>query len=302
MLSVRIREQSKTSPDSRITRRRFLQYFGATMLGTAAFGLGGYVYATQVEPDWVAVERVTLHLPRLNPAFDNFRLVQISDIHLSERMSGERLAQVAQEIIALEPDLVAITGDFVDRVRLLPQSLSDLYEALKPLAAETQVVAVLGNHDYWTGASELRATLSETGIMELPNQVLDLERDGAHLFIAGVDDIWEGHDRISRVLRQIGDQPGAAVLLAHEPDFADTSQATGRFDLQISGHSHGGQVVLPLIGPPVLPRFAEKYPSGLYKLGGMFQYTNRGLGTIPPRVRFNCRPEVTVFTLKANTI
>jgi predicted MPP superfamily phosphohydrolase len=143
--------------------------------------------------------------------------------------------------------------------------------------------------------------LKQTGILELPNQVLDLERAGQHLWIAGVDDIWEGHDRLSRVIDRIGDRRGAAVLMAHEPDFADISRQSGRIDLQISGHSHGGQVVLPFIGAPILPRFGEKYPSGLYDLGGMFQYTNRGLGTVPPRIRFNCRPEITQFTLRALT-
>jgi predicted MPP superfamily phosphohydrolase len=92
---------------------------------------------------------------------------------------------------------------------------------------------------------------------------------------------------------------GCAILLAHEPDCADDSAATGRFDLQISGHSHGGQVSLPLIGPPVLPYLAQKYPSGLYQVGQMFQYTNRGVGMTPPYVRLNCRPEITVFTLES---
>lgn len=300
-MSVPIIGQSETRALSGMSRRRFLQYLGGTLAGAAAVGVGGYAYATQVEPEYVAIEQVTLDLPRLAPAFDSFRLVQISDIHLSERLTGEQLAQIVQSIIALQPDLVAITGDFVDRVRLLKRSLGELYEALKPLTSETQVVAVLGNHDYWTGASEVRAALHKTGVLELPNQVLDLERGGAHLFIGGVDDVWEGHDRLSRVIGQIGDKAGAAILMAHEPDFADTSRETGRFDLQISGHSHGGQVVLPFMGPPVLPRYGEKYPLGLYQLGSMFQYTNRGLGTVPPRVRFNCRPEVTVFTLKAKT-
>jgi hypothetical protein len=300
-LNVRTSEQHETALKFRMNKRRFLQYAGATMLGAAVMGIGCLAYATQIEPDWVVVERVNLTLSRLNPAFDNFRLVQISDIHLSERLTGEQLALVVQKIINLQPDMVAITGDFVDRVSSLTHSLADLHEALTPLAAETQVVAVLGNHDYWTGASDVRDMLSKTGIMELPNQVLTLERAGAHLFVGGVDDVWEGHNRLSRVLQQIGDQQGAAILLVHEPDFADTSRATGRFDLQISGHSHGGQVVLPWIGPPILPRYAEKYPLGLYTLGSMFQYTNRGLGTIPPRVRFNCRPEVTLFTLKSGT-
>ena len=85
--------------------------------------------------------------------------------------------------------------------------------------------------------------------------------------------------------------------MAHEPDFADKSSVVNRFDLQISGHSHGGQVVIPFFGPPVLPRHGRKYPSGLYKVGGMYQYTNRGIGMVFPYVRFLCRPEVTLFTL-----
>jgi uncharacterized protein len=284
-----------------MTRRRFLQILGGSFAGAAAIGTGGFAYATQIEPDWVAYEQVELTLPRMQQDFDGFRLVQISDIHLSDRMTGAHLADVVTQVIGLKPDLVAITGDFVDRLHQLKASLADLYAALKPLTLETQVVAVLGNHDYWTGASEVRAMLSNTGILELSNRTQHLERNRSHLWVAGVDDFWEGHDRIGRVIEQIGNRTGAAILLAHEPDYADISRATGRFDLQISGHSHGGQVVLPFIGPPVLPRYGEKYPSGLYDLGSMFQYTNRGLGTIPPRVRFNCRPEVTVFTLKAPT-
>jgi len=91
---------------------------------------------------------------------------------------------------------------------------------------------------------------------------------------------------------------GCAILLAHEPDYADISAPTGRFDLQLSGHSHGGQVILPFIGPPILPSYSHKYPVGQYQVGSMIQYTNRGLGTVAPMVRFNCRPEITVFTLR----
>ncbi|HYN87535.1 MAG TPA: hypothetical protein VER55_03345, partial [Ardenticatenaceae bacterium] len=93
---------------------------------------------------------------------------------------------------------------------------------------------------------------------------------------------------------------GAAILLAHEPDFADISAATGRFDLQLSGHSHGGQVIVPFAGPLIGPRYGQNYPVGRYQVGSMIQYTNRGIGMVAPLVRFNCRPEVTVFTLESN--
>jgi predicted MPP superfamily phosphohydrolase len=110
--------------------------------------------------------------------------------------------------------------------------------------------------------------------------------------------VYVGQNRIEKVLEKLPEQ-GCAILMVHEPDFADESAATGRFDLQISGHSHGGQVNLPLLGAPVLPRFGRKYPQGLYQVGSMYQYTNRGVGMTPPYIRINCRPEITVFTLES---
>jgi predicted MPP superfamily phosphohydrolase len=92
---------------------------------------------------------------------------------------------------------------------------------------------------------------------------------------------------------------GAAILLVHEPDFADVSAATGKFDLQVSGHTHGGQIVLPFYGPPILPLSGRKYPSGLYRVGNMFQYTNRGVGVDRMPIRWNCPAEITLFTLES---
>jgi predicted MPP superfamily phosphohydrolase len=142
--------------------------------------------------------------------------------------------------------------------------------------------------------------LRSVGIIDLTNGVFTLTRDGEHLHLCGVDDVWDGDARLDVVIAQLhGD--GAAILLAHEPDFADTSAATGRFDLQISGHSHGGQVVLPILGPPRLPYLGRKYPSGLYKVREMYQYTNRGVGMARLPIRINCPPEITLFVLESLT-
>jgi predicted MPP superfamily phosphohydrolase len=137
-----------------------------------------------------------------------------------------------------------------------------------------------------------------SGIRDLTNQVIPLSRGSTTLYLCGVDDVWEGNVRLDEVLAQISDD-GAAILLAHEPDYADTSAATGKFDLQLSGHSHGGQVVIPFFGPPILPYLGQKYPSGLYTVGDMFQYTNRGVGMGRLAIRFNCPPEITVFELES---
>lgn len=136
------------------------------------------------------------------------------------------------------------------------------------------------------------------GTQVLVNSIHTLERGAARFHLAGIDDMYRGRPDLNKVLHAF--PPGeCAMLLVHEPDFADTSAETGRFDLQISGHSHGDQVVLPLAGPLILPRYGEKYFSGLYRVGEMLQYTNRGVGTSIPPVRFNCRPEITIFTLES---
>ncbi|MGZ9167079.1 MAG: metallophosphoesterase [Anaerolineales bacterium] len=140
--------------------------------------------------------------------------------------------------------------------------------------------------------------LSLSGVTDLTNAVVTLTRDGKDLHLCGVDDICEGQVRLNDVIARLSNN-GAAILLAHEPDYADVSAATGRFDLQISGHSHGGQVTLPFYGPPLLPYLGRRYPRGLYKVGDMFQYTNRGVGMNRLAVRFNCPAEITIFELES---
>jgi predicted MPP superfamily phosphohydrolase len=241
----------------------------------------------------VRVEAVPLTLPRLAPAFHGYRVAQISDLHMGDWLDRDHLAHVAGLINAQQPDLIAITGDFVTS---RPAAMAaDLVAVLSTLRARDGVVAVLGNHDY-SGPDVIRRVLRESGIRDLSNTAWTLERGRALLHIAGVDDVWHEHARLDLALAAVP-AVGAAILLAHEPDFADTSAATGRFDLQISGHSHGGQVVFPFVGPTRLPPFGERYPLGRYQVGSLIQYTNRGIGMVRPHVRFNCPPEITVFTL-----
>lgn len=259
---------------------------------------GAALYATRVEPLAIEYRHVTLMLPRLDPAFDGFRLVQLSDLHVNGWLTPERLAEVAAAINALQPDAIALTGDFVSGRQTYDRA--GLVEALRVLRPAEVSVAVLGNHDHGhrTGPEGIRTLLHEAGIRELNNAAIALRRGAAALHLAGVDDLRFRQSRLDQVLEALPDE-GAAILLAHEPDFADISAATGRFDLQLSGHTHGGQVRAPLIGPLLLPRYGQRYPAGLYRVRGMYVYTNRGLGMGHLRVRFNCRPEITIFTLLA---
>lgn len=259
--------------------------------------LGGLLYAREVETRLVEVRPVELTLSRLAPEFDGYRLVLFGDLHLDDWSKPERLHRIVDKVNEQHPDLIAITGDFAsysakefDEERLI--------EALRRLSARDGCVAILGNHDYLTDVKLVRRCIREGGITELINGVHTLKRGEAALHVAGIDDVMEGMSRLDLVLDELPEE-GAAVLLAHEPDFADVSAATGRFDLQLSGHSHGGQVAVPFLRRLVLPPFSQRYTRGLYEVRGMIQYTNRGIGFVHARLRFLCRPEITVFTLRS---
>ncbi|HMB22219.1 MAG TPA: metallophosphoesterase, partial [Anaerolineales bacterium] len=265
----------------KLTRRDFLKLLWNGFVGSALLSAGGVGYGALVEPGSFSVESVELNLNRLPKSFSGVRIAQISDIHMGGWMNRERFQQVADLIAAEKPDVLLITGDFLLGNHLpdeiLRKAIDDLTDVLSPLAESIPSFAVLGNHDYWVDPAMVRKMLAASNVMELLNTVFPLTRGSDKLYLCGVDDVWEGTVRLNDILARLdGDSP--AILLAHEPDYADTSAATGRFDLQISGHTHGGQVAIPWLGPPVLPYLGQKYPSGLYKVQDMFQYTNRGVG------------------------
>ena len=282
-----------------ISRRDFLKMIwsatGLTVLAT----FGGWKYATQTEPGNLELVELPLTLPRLDPAFNGFKIAVIGDIHLGGWMNRERLIPAIDMILAQPVDLILIPGDLMAGYGWNAgheRDLDDLSAELSRLSAYKPTFAVLGNHDYWTKASAVRKALAKINITELPNSYHTLKRGSAELHICGIDDFVEKKDDLNALLLHLPPE-GAAILMVHEPDFADLSAATERFDLQISGHTHGGQVVIPNYGPLFLPQLGKKYPSGLYKVGEMWQYTNRGVGMGGISVRFNCRPEITIFTL-----
>lgn len=240
-----------------------------------------------------AIVPLPVTLPDLNPEFEDYRIAHISDLHMGHWLNGERLDGVAALINQQNPDLVVITGDFVSYS--MKQIEEDMIAGLQKIYAVDGVVAVLGNHDHWLDPTGVRRLLNAGGVRELANDVLSLHRGSASLHVAGVDDILVGADDLTKVLGILPDE-GPAILLAHEPDFAEKSAQTGRFGLQLSGHSHGGQILLPGLGP-IRGEMFRKYPLGRYQVGDMVQYTNPGIGTHVLRLRINCPPEITLVTL-----
>lgn len=285
----------------KIVRYGFLKLLGIGFIDFCLLLGGRLSYSTLLEPRFFKVETIRLKLKRLPKLFAGLRIAQISDVHMGGWMNRERFQRVADLIVAQKPDVLLITGDFLLGHHFTDAAwglLKDLSDVLSPLAKSIPSFAVLGNNDYRMNPKAVRQMLSSSDVKDLTNTVITLTREGQRLHLCGVDDVWYGDVHLEHVTARLKDQ-SAAILLAHEPDFADTSAATGKFDLQISGHTHGGQVVLPFYGPPLLPHLGRKYPGGLYKVGDMFQYTNRGVGMHELAVRFNCPPEITIFELNS---
>jgi hypothetical protein len=194
--------------------------------------------------------------------------------------------------------VIVITGDFVSS---LESDEAQIIETeLTRLTAPLGVYGILGNHDWWNDRLVVIAAAQRAGVRMLVNERQTLERAGEQLHLVGLDDYWQGRLNLAAAMDGLpADAP--AILFEHEPDYADLAAHDPRFMLQLSGHSHGGQVRLPFVGPVVLPRYAQRYPVGLQRAGELWVYTNRGIGVTGIPVRFNCRPEVTLLTLLAES-
>jgi predicted MPP superfamily phosphohydrolase len=284
----------------KITRRSVLRTGAPLGLSIGALGIAGLIYGHYLEPRWIEIVSIELRLPRLSPAFDNFRLAHISDIHIESGTMRSHFPAIARLVSAQNPDCIVMTGDYVTHPGQWQEE--SLCEGFGHLKAPHGVVAVLGNHDHWgdgetqNGASLVRRSMERTGVTELHNAFCKIERGRDRLWICGVDDIKTGNADLKGGTRHLPPE-GAAILLGHEPDHADEVEKMGRFDLMLSGHTHGGQLVMPILGPLSLPVGGKKYPRGLYQVGDMMLYTNRGLGTTHLPIRFCSRPEITLFTL-----
>lgn len=249
-------------------------------------GAVGATYATLIEPRRPVLERVTVRLPRLPRSLEGLRIGHLSDLHLGFPHTRANLHWAVEQMQREQPELIVITGDFVNAGSAITRS-PDL---LRFLHAPLGVYGVTGNHDMWEGADELRSYLEPLGIEFLLNRSKRLQWRGEPLWIAGVDDIWYGAPDVDAALCHIPDD-AFTLFLCHAPDFADRV-AHRSIDLQLSGHTHGGQMRLPWLGCCCLPHYGVRYISGLYRVGPMHLYVSRGLGGLPGRL--NCPPEATI--------
>ncbi len=278
-----------------ISRRKFIRL--AATAGVAAVAAD----TTLLEPNRPRIVRQEIALRRWPARLEGFTIALLSDFHYDPYFSVHPLRSAIGMVNGLRPDLIALTGDFVS----MPWSgdPADAASAAEPCAqllrqmrAPHGLWAVLGNHDVFTDPDRVSTSLHSAGIQVLSNQSVPIERDGARFWLSGIDDVLGGTADLDATFHALPANE-AVVLLAHEPDYADTV-ARYAVDLQLSGHSHGGQVRLPFIRPVFLPELARKYVWGRYQIGGLALYTNAGLGTVNLPIRMNCPPEITLLTLR----
>lgn len=286
------RPSPETAPIlKKISRRQFLGLAGVTVAGLAA-ATSTYLYFNN-EADRLDVEQVQLPIANLHPALEGFTIAQISDIHLEPFTKIELVQRAVALTNSLNPDLIVLTGDYVWKKE---EAVFDLTPVLAQLNARHGVISIAGNHDLWTDFDLIAAAFAQERLPLLVNQGLPISVGKGSLYLAGLDDGWSGNPSLRDALDNYpGDSP--IILLLHEPDLADDYATDERIVLQLAGHSHGGQIRLPRLGPLLLPYLGWKYDQGLYRVKNMWLYTNRGLGVTNEPVRFNCSPEITHITL-----
>ena len=192
---------------------------------------------------------------------------------------------------------ITLTGDYFSYI--IDGYDEFLEKSLKKLESRDGKFGVLGNHDHWMSSDKIKEIFKNADIHDLSNDVCVLKKGEDKLNLAGVDSCTVSADNLDLVISKL-EKNIPSILLAHEPDFADESSKTDMFDLQISGHSHGGQFIIPKFETtPFRGQNSTKYPVGLYKVRNMMQYTSKGLGTNSFRIRINCKPEITIITLKS---
>ncbi|PGO27782.1 metallophosphoesterase [Bacillus cereus] len=281
----------------KITRRNFLKAGIRTCLYSVITASIGYYYAKYIEPYLLSFTQHTLTSQLIPKSFHGMKILQFSDLHLGYYLSLQHLSQIVSKINAANPDIVLFTGDLIDNY----QTYTDtpfVASILKNIQAPFGKFAIYGNHDHGGyGTEYYDHIMRESGFELLQNSEKRIRLlDNSEISIFGLDDILLGKPKIAETLQQAR-QNTYNIVLVHEPDIAPQI-ATYPINLQLSGHSHGGQVKIPFLGAIVTPSLAKHYIEGFYSIQDLSLYVNRGLGRTRVPFRFMSKPEITLFTLQ----
>ncbi|NLC56120.1 MAG: metallophosphoesterase [Armatimonadetes bacterium] len=262
--------------------------------GAAVAGVLLAAYAGALEPRWLQVTRRDIALPCIPEALRGLTVAHLSDIHYGRLLAPRLLEALITRTNALQPDLIALTGDFVDQY---PHEVEPIARELGRLRARLGVWAVLGGHDITAGERAFRRAFAANGIHLLRNEAAPVVAGATPLWVVGVRDNSEYYlDRLDAALASVP-EGARTILLAHSPDIA-WEAAERKIDLVLSGHTHGGQVCAPFYGPIVTEsRLGRRFARGLRRAGSTWIYTSRGVGMVRFGVRFLARPEIALHRL-----
>lgn len=282
---------------NKVTRRRFLKRTIGSFLTLGGTGYGGYFYSRQIEPRMLKVTSHTIAHSDIPSSFNGFKIVQFSDTHLGFQYDLKQFKKMLNVITNLQPDIIFFTGDLMDAPNQYPNP-EEIVPLLSNLHAPFGKYAIYGNHDHGGYGSDIYRNIMESANFKLllnQSDVIEMI-DHSKIYVIGVDDAMLGRPDFQTAFLNIPDNNVFKLLLCHAPDLADQAVQYG-VQLQLSGHSHGGQIKVPFIGALITPPFAKKYIEGFYDIETLKLYVNRGIGTTRMPFRFLSTPELTVFTL-----
>ncbi|WP_369902118.1 metallophosphoesterase [Bacillus manliponensis] len=256
-----------------------------------------YVYAFHIETKLIDVTERDIQHPNIPEIFNGVKVLQFSDTHFSEEFPHEQQRKLVNEMNKLKPDIVVFTGDLIDNFSKYGENRYESQKILSKIQASLGKYAVFGNHDRGGGGGYLYKEYMEgAGFTVLVNETEKITaKNGQSITLAGLDDFLLGKPDLHRTLSSLQGND-FNMLLVHEPDVIEQVDSYP-IHFQMSGHSHGGQVQVPFVGPLITAPLATKYTEGLYEVEGTQLYVNRGLGTTRMPVRFFSQPEVSLFTL-----
>lgn len=240
----------------------------------------------------IEITRHQVFIDDLPPQLDGYRITFLTDTHVAGFVRRSFYREIVAQVNRFKPDLILLGGDFVTwnrHIALMAETL------LSDLQSGDGILSVLGNHDYWAGAEEVKAAMTAKGVRFIINASTKIRRDGAELPVVGIDEVYRGEPDVDAAFASV--KPGPVIGLTHHPDLIDQVERR-RLDLLLCGHTHGGQIRFPFFGAVVVPsKYESRYASGFHRVGGVLMYVSRGIGAIPP-VRILCRPEIATFVLR----
>ena len=282
------------------TRRTFLRRSLGSVLTLLGLSSGGFLYANRIEPSLLDIQELQIKHPLIPKSFDGIKLVQFSDTHLGFQYNLHQFTKLVKKINSLQPDIILFTGDLMDEPNQYTE-INRLMPILKSLHAPLGKYCIFGNHDHGGYGSDIyRNIMVNSDFSVLLNESAPVKMsDGSIIYLLGIDDAMLGNPNLPLALKNVPNNT-FNILLSHAPDLAETAAQYPVY-WQLSGHSHGGQIKIPLLGALVTPPFGQLYPEGLYSVGDdshLSLYVNRGIGTTRLPFRFLSKPELTIFTLR----